>query len=692
MDNHTDEWRTRQINLDKAKTWLADAKTWIELAEKLTSENAGAPQDSKLNVANTSIGLAFQITYNSLLVAEAKWPRENASIKTTHNRLQRETQTEIEECMALLGCDADDILNSLDNFMNEYFVPTREPLGAVAPTAEDTAIANARIPIEILHRLFCIAEASLTDAEKTGVSNQPNPGKDLDAVLAKINEIVKKSEGGAYLYRGEPERYNKVSSTLYRHYEDYINGINVRIDTIQREMLREVKRYTRGRTNFEILTQLQHFGGKTNLIDFTTDYLIALFFACDGSLDNDGRIVILKDTEKSAKKLRIKRPRNPENRIIAQKSVFVRPRKGFIELNADDVIEIPRHLKKPMIEYLDKHHDISSCTIYNDLHGFIKHQDSHARADVELFKGLASFNNKEYTKAIWHYTEALRYIPQWPIVYYHRGLVHLEAGSNDYAIKDFDKAVELIPDYAGAYNIRGKIYWHMGLFDRAMEDFDKAIELKPGYTKAHYNRGLVNCEKGDYDLAIRDFSRAIELKPRKANAYVERGMAYCEKDNFDRAIEDFDKAIALKPRKASIYMERGLAHCEKDEFDRGIQDFSNAIELKPNKADAYFNRGLAHYDKGEYALAVSDLDTAVSIDPDSPDAYCYRGLAHLHLKDWKRAKSDLETAVDKGEDIAEAFSDSYDCTAEFVKNVGVELPQDIAAMLQSSKESNFTAG
>ena len=35
--------------------------------------------------------------------------------------------------------------------------------------------------------------------------------------------------------------------------------------------------------DFEILTELQHYGGKTNLIDFTTDYLIALFFACDGS-------------------------------------------------------------------------------------------------------------------------------------------------------------------------------------------------------------------------------------------------------------------------------------------------------------------------------------------------------------------------------------------------------------------------
>ncbi|MCE2403085.1 FRG domain-containing protein [Candidatus Poribacteria bacterium] len=41
-----------------------------------------------------------------------------------------------------------------------------------------------------------------------------------------------------------------------------------------------------------MLTQLRHYGGKTNLIDFATDYLRTLFFACDGSHDKDGRIIM----------------------------------------------------------------------------------------------------------------------------------------------------------------------------------------------------------------------------------------------------------------------------------------------------------------------------------------------------------------------------------------------------------------
>ena len=39
--------------------------------------------------------------------------------------------------------------------------------------------------------------------------------------------------------------------------------------------------------------ELQHYGGKTTLIDFTQNIYIALFFACNGSFDENGRITLL---------------------------------------------------------------------------------------------------------------------------------------------------------------------------------------------------------------------------------------------------------------------------------------------------------------------------------------------------------------------------------------------------------------
>lgn len=160
-----------------------------------------------------------------------------------------------------------------------------------------------------------------------------NENDQLNSVLKKIHEIVKLSANGDYLYRGEPECYKKVSSGLYREYSK-INAENFDIEVVQKEILDAAKRYTTQTDDFGILTELQHYGYNTNLIDFTTNYNIALFFACDSSPDIDGRIILLHKTNSH-----IFEPQSPVNRIIAQKSIFVRPPEGFIE--PDETVLIP---------------------------------------------------------------------------------------------------------------------------------------------------------------------------------------------------------------------------------------------------------------------------------------------------------------------------------------------------------------
>ena len=108
------------------------------------------------------------------------------------------------------------------------------------------------------------------------MNNQSDFQNDLNRVLEKINEIVEKSADGDYIYRGEAEYFEKVSSSLYREYP-HVEGEHFDIERAQAAILNEAKEYTSEDNPVKILTELQHFGGKTNLIDFTEDYLIALF-------------------------------------------------------------------------------------------------------------------------------------------------------------------------------------------------------------------------------------------------------------------------------------------------------------------------------------------------------------------------------------------------------------------------------
>ena len=226
---------------------------------------------------------------------------------------------------------------------------------------------------------------------KSATQNGPNT---VDEILKKIKE---KSDTGGYLYRGEPEHYQehpyygKVSSNLYRVFleddEFDIETESFDIEVIQAGMLETAKLFARKPMgDIERLAEIQHYGGKTNLIDFTEDYLIALFMACDTSLNKDGRIIM---QQRELITSYIKDPYEPMNRIIAQKSVFVRHPDGFIQPNENDIINIPAILKRPLHEYLERSHGISAETIYNDIHGFIRHQSLKLETYKTIYKGLA---------------------------------------------------------------------------------------------------------------------------------------------------------------------------------------------------------------------------------------------------------------------------------------------------------------
>ena len=156
------------------------------------------------------------------------------------------------------------------------------------------------------------------------------------------------------------------------------------IEVVQKRMLEEAKKYLRRteQRNCELLVEMQHYGGKTNLIDFTTNYFVALFFACEKLASENGRIIFQKKELISPS---IKEPPKPINRVIAQSSVFVRPPEGFIRPNDNDVINIPSEIKLSMLEKLQESHDISIETIYNDIHGFIRYQKDYMEAYVEFY-------------------------------------------------------------------------------------------------------------------------------------------------------------------------------------------------------------------------------------------------------------------------------------------------------------------
>ncbi len=431
------------------------------------------------------------------------------------------------------------------------------------------------------------------------MSNRSNTPNDKPRTVQDIiSEIEQKSQGGGYIYRGERKCNPKVSSKLYRDFEIEVEHFN--IELVQKEMLAAAKRHTgdlpqdyrvdvtlppkEESIDFEILTEIQHYGGKTNLIDFTTDYFIALFFACDGRYDEKGRVILQKTDEISDM---IAHPRNPRHRVIAQKSVFIRPPRGFIIPDENDIVTIPANLKQQILEHLRDYHGTSTEVIYNDLYGFIRNQDFHGDAYTHFYRGFAcgnrgdqetAFETKqtEYENAIKHFTQAIRLKPDLANAYFNRGVTYAFRDEFDDAIKDFDMVIQLQPDHAGAYYNRGNTYVDKGELDNAIKDFNKAIELDTYYLNAYYNRGFAYLKKGEFDDAIKDFDMVIQLQPDSAGAYYNRGEVWLYLKEWEKAESDI---ITAKDMGADI-----IASFHNDYA--GVEDFEQktGIQLPPDIA------------------------------------------------------------------------------------------------------------
>ena len=331
----------------------------------------------------------------------------------------------------------------------------------------------------------------------------------LKKVLEKINEIAEKSVDGDYIYRGESKCHKKVSSNLYREYEKDIEAENFDIMVVQEEILKEAREYTTDKMDDpEILTELQHYGGKTNLIDFTTDYLVALFFACESKSDKPGRVILLQKQSETYEV--IPAPRTIPRAGI-QKSIFVQSASGVVE--QDIVVCIPADLKSNVLDYLRKYHDILTRTIYNDLLGFIEKRKIHESGYTEFYKGLTCQNRgnstedpaekqKWYDKAIVHYKKTIKLNPQDIAAYTNCGNVYSDKGEFDTAIQDYTTAIALNREYADAYYNRGEAWLHLKEWPKAKADLMTAKDMGINISVSFHN---------DYE-SIEDFEAKNGVK------------------------------------------------------------------------------------------------------------------------------------------------------------------------------------
>lgn len=247
----------------------------------------------------------------------------------------------------------------------------------------------------------------------------------------------------------------------------------------------------------------------------------------------------------------------------------------------------------------------------------IKEIDKNALYIQKIDEGWKFRHEKNFSKALELFNEAVELNPNDYRGYDGRGTVYDDLNKYGQALNDLNKAVELNTKSFEAYNNRGAIYSNLKEYDKAIADYNKAIELNQNYYWAYSNRGDVYRKLKQYDKAISDHNKAIELDSNYYYAYNNRGLTYLDLQQYDKAISDFNKAIELdkdhynqRQNRYWIYNNRGITYKNLKQYKKAIADFTKCIEINSKFMWAYVNRAKCYQELGENKKANADFAKA----------------------------------------------------------------------------------
>lgn len=496
------------------------------------------------------------------------------------------------------------------------------------------------------------------------------------------------SAAGTYAYRGQENAEWGVESAAYRRLKN--NGSSLsnweRFLSYHREQILEPARmngygFKDGHElhDVELLAELQHHGAATCLIDFTRDFLVALWFACqiykdkkgEETIEQNGKVFILnindaqifRSLEQEDMKKRIEAILNFQTRV-EEKDPEEIPPSGKMLLSEEifPPKEATPSKQPPLYWHWSPHYMNQRVLKQNSLFIFGKPHIETAHLKEILIPAAHKEGMLEELRALGITRESLfKDMPGFAASHGHNESIpptgrlpedYYEAGNRAYQKDDMQKAIDLytkaIEEKAGyveAYYSRGLAKSALGDHTGAVRDYDTAIEYQPNNPNIYNNRGVEKAYLHDHSGAIADYDKAIQIDSNRAEAYQNRGVEKFILKNYSGAIEDYNMAIKVKPDYANAYHNRGIAESALGKSQDAIDSYSMAIEINANYAMAYYNRGHEKLILGKYKDAIKDYDKAIELKPDYAEAYHNRGSAKSVINDHQGAKTDYSMTI-----------------------------------------------
>ncbi|HTH83210.1 MAG TPA: FRG domain-containing protein [Mucilaginibacter sp.] len=404
----------------------------------------------------------------------------------------------------------------------------------------------------------------------------------------------KQGDFKTFIYRGQSDEVWDLVSGVHRRIRDSkkkkspsVNVYNGEIiEYLEKKLIEVRKRITSKelselyQTNdIDIMVEMQHYGGATNLLDFTHSALISLYFASADNFDKNGKIYCINtdDGDKvvefhdnrpvasllpiSEGKIYLYSPNHNNRRILKQDSVFLFPDSGSIkEELVDTIFIINAASKEQILKELKWYASITEESIYPDFLGYLLANSStkpfiipSAHDYYQEAKNCQS--KKEYQRAIKYYNLSIKKAENENIL--------LEETSSQYmpylqlskclhrlgyypeAIENCKKAESFNNDVFRVWSELAVLYTLTNNFDEAKMAFEKAKHLKSTPREEYlfkYNQAYLQLCNWEFETSRKTFLELLNDK-RPFHEAVNIGHTYLLENNVEKAEEYYRMAL-----------------------------------------------------------------------------------------------------------------------------------------------------
>jgi tetratricopeptide (TPR) repeat protein len=160
---------------------------------------------------------------------------------------------------------------------------------------------------------------------------------------------------------------------------------------------------------------------------------------------------------------------------------------------------------------------------------------------------------------------------------------------NSYAL--WADAVEKNPESNTANALMGVVYMDLGMDQEAIKYLEKAVRILPYDYQSRNNLGIVYGRQGEPEKALKELNTAIWLRPDDYKIKINLAVHFEREKEYQKAKEVLKSVLAKENGNANLHFRLGIVYKEMGEYDKAVSELKTSMELSPNIVNPYEEMG-----------------------------------------------------------------------------------------------------